>query len=109
MNEVVSSVSESPLKPAASRAEQLKQSIAFESFFLKVNDVISVFNSRHLNLIRVLRAEAKLQDSFFKCGMIIKLTRYAIAGAAASLILLLVSKLHLTRASFLLWRSPEEK
>ena len=109
MNEVVSSVSESPLKPAASGAEQLKQSIAFESFFLKVNDVISVFNSRHLNLIRVLRAEAKLQDSFFKCGMIIKLTRYAIAGAAASLILLLVSKLHLTRASFLLWRSPEEK
>ena len=80
MNEVVSSVSESPLKPAASGAEQLKQSIAFESFFLKVNDVISVFNSRHLNLIRVLRrAEAKLQDSFFKCGMIIKLTRYAIA------------------------------
>lgn len=73
MNEVVSSVSESPLKPAA------EQSIAFESFFLKVNDVISVFNSRHLNLIRVLRAEAKLQDSFFKCGMIIKLTRYAIA------------------------------
>ena len=66
MNEVVSSVSESPLKPAAaSGAEQLKQSIAFESFFLKVNDVISVFNSRHLNLIRVLRAEEQSCKTHF--------------------------------------------
>ena len=64
MNEVVSSVSESPLKPAASRAEQLKQSIAFESFFLKVNDVISVFNSRHLNLIRVLELDTSCRAHF---------------------------------------------
>ena len=58
MNEVVSSVSESPLKPAA------EQSIAFESFFLKVNDVISVFNSRHLNLIRVLELDTSCRAHF---------------------------------------------
>ena len=72
--------------------------IAFESFFLKVNDVISVFNSRHLNLIRVLRCRL-----IFQVRNDNQVDGYAIFSLSNS------SFPTITRASFLLWRSPEEK